>query len=78
MAYPDFSKPYILHTDASEEGLVAVLYQEKAGAFRVIAYGSRTLSPAEKSYHLHSGIDACPFSTQPAKQHCFPQTENVH
>ena len=55
MAYPDFSKPYILHTDASETGLGAVLYQEQNGALRVIAYGSRTLSPAEKNYHLHSG-----------------------
>ena len=55
MAYPDFSKPYILHTDASEEGLGAVLYQEQGDTIRVIAYGSRTLSPAEKNYHLHSG-----------------------
>ena len=55
MAYPDFSKPNILHTDASEEGLGAVLYQEQGDTIRVIAYGSRTLSPAEKNYHLHSG-----------------------
>ena len=55
MAYPNFTDPFILHTDASETGLGAVLYQRQKGTLRVIAYGSRTLSPAEKNYHLHSG-----------------------
>ena len=55
MAYPNFADPFILHTDASETGLGAVLYQRQKGVLRVIAYGSRTLSPAEKNYHLHSG-----------------------
>ena len=55
MAYPDPRSPYVLHTDASEGGLGTVLYQEQNGVLRVIAYGSRTLTPAEKNYHLHSG-----------------------
>ena len=55
MAYPDFSLPFILHTDASEEGLGAVLYQKQNGKMRVIGYASRTLNPAEQKYHLHSG-----------------------
>ena len=29
MAYPDFSKPFLLHVDASQEGLGAVLYQHQ-------------------------------------------------
>ena len=55
MAFPDFEKPFILHTDASHDGLGAVLYQEQDGVLRVIGYGSRALSPVEKNYHLHSG-----------------------
>jgi len=56
MAYPDFSKQFTLHVDASQEGLGAVLYQQqKDGRQAVIAYGSRSLTPAEKNYHIHSG-----------------------
>lgn len=55
LAYPDFDHPFILHTDASQQGLGAVLYQNQGGNMRVVAYGSRTLTPAEQSYHLHSG-----------------------
>ena len=55
MSYPDFSKPFVVHCDASEKGLGAVLYQEIDGTMKVISYASRTLTPAEKNYHLHSG-----------------------
>ena len=55
MAYPDFQKPFVLHTDTSKDGLGFVLYQYQDKTLHVVAYGSRSLTPAEKKYHLHSG-----------------------
>ena len=52
MAYPDFERPFVLHTDASYSGLGSVLYQHTAdGQLKVIAFASRALRPAEKNYH---------------------------
>ena len=55
MAYPDFEAPFILNCDASGYGLGSVLYQKQDGKIRTISYASRTLTDAEKNYHLHSG-----------------------
>lgn len=52
LAYPDFNQPFVLHT---EQGLGAILYQQQDGKLRAIGYGSRTLTPAERNYNLHSG-----------------------
>ena len=48
MAFPDFTKLFVLHTDASQEGLGAALYQEQDGKLRVLGYASRALTPSEK------------------------------
>ena len=55
LTYPDYSQLFILHTDASKDGLGAILYQVQDGKMHVIGYVSRTLSPAERGYDLHSG-----------------------
>ena len=50
LTYPDYSKSFILETDASLKGLGTVLSQRgEDGAVRVIAYESRSLRPGEKS-----------------------------
>ena len=49
LTYPDYSKEFILETDASLKGLGIVLSQRgDNGAVRVIAYVSRSLRPGEK------------------------------
>ena len=53
MAYADFKSPFILHTDASGDGLEAVLYQDQDCQRRVIAYASRSLSKSERNYPVH-------------------------
>ena len=49
-AYPDFSKPFRLYTDASNVGLGAILAQKQDGKERIICCVSRTLNNAETNY----------------------------
>ena len=50
LGYPDPRLEYVLDTDASDVGVGAVLSQVQQGQERVIAYFSKTLSPAERNY----------------------------
>ena len=54
LIYPDYEKPFILHTSASIEGLVSVLDQDVDGRERVIAYASRGLTKPEINYPVHN------------------------
>ena len=55
LAYPDYTQPFILETDASLKGLGAVLSQKgKDGEVHVIAYASRSLRPSERSMRDYS------------------------
>ena len=52
LVFPDFEKPFLLETDASKEGLGAVLSQKQNDEwYHPIAFGSHSLIPAEKNYH---------------------------
>ena len=53
LAYADYNKPFVLHTDASLLGLGAVLYQRQDGEMKVIAYASRGLKKSETRYPAH-------------------------
>ena len=50
LAFPQYDKPFVVHVDACEYGLGTALYQRQDGKLQVFAYGSRTLTPAEKNY----------------------------
>lgn len=50
LQYPDYSKPFILTTDASNVALGAVLSQGQVGCDKPVAYASRTLSDTESRY----------------------------
>jgi len=52
LAHPDFSKGFVLQTDASLDGIGAVLSQINNSAEHPIAFASRTLRPAEKHYPI--------------------------
>ena len=54
LAFTDYTKDFLLETDASKEGLGAVLSQKQEdGQFHLVAYGSWVLTTHEKNYHSH-------------------------
>ena len=52
LAFADYTKDFLLETDALKEGLGAVLSQKQEdGRFHLVAYGSQVLTTHEKNYH---------------------------
>ena len=52
LAFANYTKDFLLKTDASKEGLGVVLSQKQAdGHYHPVAYGSWALTVHEKNYH---------------------------
>ena len=52
LAYANFGKPFILHTDVSVISLGAVLYQEQDEVKKVISYASQSLTKSVVKYPI--------------------------
>ena len=53
LAYPSFDRDFTLETDASVQGLGAILSQvQDDGKLHPVAYASRALNPSEKNYSV--------------------------
>ena len=50
LIYPDFTKPFVITTDASKKALGFVLSQETEGILRPVFFGGRSLSDTESRY----------------------------
>ena len=52
LAFTNYTKDFLLETDASKEGLGVVLSQKQAdGHYHPVTYGSQALTAHEKNYH---------------------------
>ena len=52
LIYPDFNKPFLLTTDASDYAIGAVLSQGETGKDKPIHFASRTLSKSEEGFSV--------------------------
>ena len=51
LVFADYTKPFLLKTDASKDRLGVLLQKQVDVWYHPVAYGSRALIPHEKNYH---------------------------
>lgn len=56
LGFADYSKPFIVETDASHVGRGAVLSQDQDGQRKVIDYASKRLRPSERNPRNYSSM----------------------
>jgi hypothetical protein len=72
LQYLDFTRPFVLTTDASNDAISAVLSQGPVGKDLPIAYASRTLINAEKNYPtIEKELLAIVWSCKNFRQHLY-------
>ena len=59
LAHPDWSLPFEVHTDASKQGLGAVLCQKTAQGEKVVMYASRSTTDVESTAYSQYELEAC-------------------
>ena len=53
LAFTNYTKPFLLETDVSKDGLGVVLSQKQTdGQYHPVAYGSRAFMPLERNYNF--------------------------
>ena len=68
LAYPDFTRDFVLETDASKQGLGAILSQSQDDSkLHPLGYASRSLSPSEKNYAITELETLARYLSQPVQ-----------
>ncbi|XP_020294887.1 uncharacterized protein LOC109860298 [Pseudomyrmex gracilis] len=72
LSYPDWTKPFILTTDASNDAIGAILSQGEIGKDKPLAFASRTLNKAETRYSTtEKELLAIVWATKHFRQYLF-------
>lgn len=64
LGYPDMTQPFILHCDASQDGLRAIVYQRQGGKMAGIAYTWESVQALSLVHDARSNALGSPLSPE--------------